>query len=172
MEDGCPTFFGKYRGTVANAIDPRGIGRIQVSVPDVLGAGKLAWAMPCAPYAGKNLGFYAVPPRDAHVWVEFERGDPDCPIWTGCFWGDGEGPAGLGPLAALKTVLKTDKFNLEIDNNPLAPSLKLEVQLGGVMGAASIEAGPGGLAIKCAGNRLEFGLDGIGINNPNLKVLK
>ena len=23
----------------------------------------------------------------AGVWIEFERGDPNYPIWTGCFWG-------------------------------------------------------------------------------------
>ena len=21
------------------------------------------------------------------MWIEFEHGDPDYPIWTGCFWG-------------------------------------------------------------------------------------
>ena len=28
-----------------------------------------------------------VPQIGAGVWVEFEQGDPDYPIWTGCFWG-------------------------------------------------------------------------------------
>ena len=42
-------FFGKYRGQVTNNIDPLQIGRVQVSVPAVLGDGSLSWAMPCTP---------------------------------------------------------------------------------------------------------------------------
>ena len=85
-------FFGKYRGTVANNIDPQMMGRVQVSVPSVLGEGQLSWAMPCVPYAGSGVGFFAIPPNGANVWVEFEAGDPDYPIWSGCFWGMGEAP--------------------------------------------------------------------------------
>jgi len=33
------------------------------------------------------MGVYMVPPIGAGVWVEFEHGDPDKPIWTGCRWG-------------------------------------------------------------------------------------
>jgi hypothetical protein len=28
----------------------------------------------------------------ANIWVEFEGGDPDYPIWVGCFWGTDELP--------------------------------------------------------------------------------
>ena len=35
-------FFGKYRGSVANNMDPMQQGRIQVSVPSVLGDGQLS----------------------------------------------------------------------------------------------------------------------------------
>ena len=69
------------------------LGRVQVSVPAVLGDGRLSWAMPCVPYAGSQVGFFAIPPVGANVWVEFEGGDPDYPIWSGCFWGTGEVPA-------------------------------------------------------------------------------
>jgi hypothetical protein len=172
MDDDCPTFFGKYRGTVTNPVDLQGLGRVQVSVPDVLGDGKLAWAMPCTPYGGDGVGFFAIPPKDAKVWVEFERGDPDYPIWTGCFWGLGENPAGLGPLAVFKTVLKTDKFNLEIDSNPALPGFKLEMTLMPPLGSASIATGPTGLEIKCGGNSIVLGPFSVDINKPNLTVLK
>jgi uncharacterized protein involved in type VI secretion and phage assembly len=33
------------------------------------------------------MGVYLVPPIGAGVWVEFEQGDPDYPIWAGCRWG-------------------------------------------------------------------------------------
>ncbi len=79
--------YGKYRGTVANNIDPLQIGRIQVMVPDVAGFVPGTWAMPCVPLAGINNGVFTVPIIGSGVWVEFERGDPDYPIWVGGYWG-------------------------------------------------------------------------------------
>ena len=80
-------YFGKYRGTVLNNVDPMQIGRIQVLVPDVSGVAPTSWAMPCMPYGGINAGMFAVPLPGTGVWVEFEQGDPDYPIWVGTFWG-------------------------------------------------------------------------------------
>jgi len=80
-------FFGKYRGTVVNNLDPMQIGRIQVLVPDVSNIMLSSWAMPCVPVAGIQTGIFTVPPISAGVWVEFEQGDPDYPIWVGGFWG-------------------------------------------------------------------------------------
>ncbi|HEY0408502.1 MAG TPA: phage baseplate assembly protein V [Pyrinomonadaceae bacterium] len=84
-------YFGKYRGTVMNNIDPEGVGRLLVTVPDVIGPGvPSSWAVPCVPLAGPTgppMGVYLVPPIGAGVWVEFERGDPNYPIWVGCRWG-------------------------------------------------------------------------------------
>ena len=80
-------FYGKYRGTVINNIDPLQIGRIQAIVPDVAGFFPSSWAMPCVPVAGINMGMFTVPSIGAGVWVEFERGDPDFPIWVGGYWG-------------------------------------------------------------------------------------
>lgn len=96
-------FYGKYRGTVVNNIDPLQIGRIMVIVPDVLNVTPGSWALPCVPVAGIQMGMFTVPPPGAGVWVEFEQGDPDFPIWVGCFWGTmAEVPlnAKLVPLAS------------------------------------------------------------------------
>jgi hypothetical protein len=80
-------FYGKYRGLVIENIDPEQIGRVLVQVPDVLGVIPSSWAMPCVPAAGIQAGCFVVPPIGSQVWVEFEQGDPDYPIWTGGFWG-------------------------------------------------------------------------------------
>lgn len=82
-----PKFYGKYRGMVLNNIDPMGIGRLQVQVPDVLGVSLTSWAMPCFPMSGPQHGFYGLPQIGAGVWVEFEQGNPDFPIWSGCWYG-------------------------------------------------------------------------------------
>ena len=81
------TFYGKYRGTVINNIDPLQIGRIQAMVPDFAGFVPGTWAMPCVPVAGINSGIFTVPIVGSGVWIEFERGDPDRPIWVGGYWG-------------------------------------------------------------------------------------
>jgi hypothetical protein len=80
-------YYGKFRGTVINNIDPLQIGRIQVMVPDVSALLPTSWAMPCVPIAGKQQGMFVLPQIGAGVWVEFEQGDPDYPIWVGGYWG-------------------------------------------------------------------------------------
>src|SRR3954468_14087478 len=106
-------YFGKYRGTVSNNIDPMQRGRVQVKVPAVLGDGSLSWAEPCVPYAGDQVGFFAVPPVGANVWVEFEAGDPDHPILAGCFWGAGQAP---GTKLPTTKVFKTDGITLTLED--------------------------------------------------------
>jgi len=121
-------FFGKYRGKVENNVDPMQLGRVQVSVPAVLGDGSMSWAMPCVPYAGPGVGFFAIPPVDANVWVEFEGGDPDYPIWSGCFWGVGEVPA-LPAVAEMK-VLKTDVGTITLNDLPGVSGITIETTTG------------------------------------------
>lgn len=82
-------FYGKYRGLVLNNIDPMQMNRLQVQVPDVAGLLPATWAMPCVPVAGIQNGMVALPMIGSGVWVEFEHGDADYPIWVGCFWGSG-----------------------------------------------------------------------------------
>lgn len=89
-------YYGKYRGLVLNNIDPLQKGRLLVQVPDVLALSTSSWAMPCVPIAGPQMGVYVIPIIGSGVWVEFEGGNPDYPIWTGGFWGSA---AEVPPLA-------------------------------------------------------------------------
>jgi uncharacterized protein involved in type VI secretion and phage assembly len=103
-------FFGKYRGMVINNVDPMQTGRVMVQVPEVLGPALSTWAMPCIPYAGMQSGVYYFPPIGAGVWVEFEGGDADYPIWVGGFWGSAaEIPvlASAGPPGVQRFVVTT-----------------------------------------------------------------
>lgn len=121
-------FFGKYRGKVENNLDPMDMGRLQVSVPAVLGDGKLSWAMPCVPYAGPGIGLFLIPPVGANIWVEFEGGDPDYPIWTGCFWATREIPA--KPAMADIKILKTDSGMITINDLPGVEGITIETTAG------------------------------------------
>jgi uncharacterized protein involved in type VI secretion and phage assembly len=121
-------FFGKYRGKVTATADPMHLGRIQVSVPAVLGEGRSSWAMPCVPYAGADIGLFTVPPVGSNIWVEFEGGDPDYPIWSGCFWGSNELPQNAKvPEPDKVQVFKTNGITLTLSNFGNTKGLTLEV---------------------------------------------
>ena len=79
-------FYGKYRGNVMENVDPLQTGRLLVQVPDVSNVLPSTWALPCLPFTGLQSGFFAVPEIGSQVWVEFEQGNPDYPIWVGGFW--------------------------------------------------------------------------------------
>jgi hypothetical protein len=79
-------FFGKYRGLVVDNHDPMQLGRIMAEVPDVLGTTPSTWALPCVPCALSAAPGSALPALGAQVWIEFEQGDKDHPIWSGCFY--------------------------------------------------------------------------------------
>jgi len=97
-------YFGKYRGTVASNTDPELRARLQAIVPDVLGTQSTTWAMPAAPFAGPGAGFVALPPVGAGVWIEFEQGDPDFPIWSGGWWGSAAELPVPAPAAGVNQV--------------------------------------------------------------------
>ncbi len=125
------TYYGKYRGKVTSTKDPLNLGRVQVTVPAIFGDGRQSWAMPATPYAGKDIGFFTVPPVGSNIWVEFEGGDPDYPIWSGCFWGEGELPQAARVSDPDKVqVLKTDGITFtwnNLDNKGLTIEVKSPV---------------------------------------------
>jgi uncharacterized protein involved in type VI secretion and phage assembly len=83
-------FYGKYRGFVADNADPKHLGRLRVRVPSLLGADVVTgWAMPCVAFGGaSDQGVLFIPEVDSGVWVEFEEGDLEFPIWVGTFWSE------------------------------------------------------------------------------------
>ena len=113
-------FYGKYQGIVVNNKDTDKLGRLEVKVPDVLGENKSGWARPCTPYAGKNVGLFLIPPIGTLVWVEFQQGDPDYPIWTGCFWAKKEEVPALESSERGNPdikILKTEFCTINLDDS-------------------------------------------------------
>jgi uncharacterized protein involved in type VI secretion and phage assembly len=106
-------FFGKYRGTVVDV--DSGTLRVKAEVPAVLGSVPTGWCMPCVPYAGKGVGMAFLPEVGAGVWIEFEAGDVSYPIWSGCYWREGETPADAAP--AVKVILTAGGSELKLDDN-------------------------------------------------------
>jgi type VI secretion system (T6SS) baseplate-like injector VgrG len=89
--------FGKYRGFVVDNQDSALLGRLKLRVPSLLGDDVVTgWATPCVPYGGAaGQGSLFIPERGAGVWVEFEEGDPEFPIWVGTFWSKPDGDSEL-----------------------------------------------------------------------------
>ena len=117
-----PQYFGKYRGTVINNVDPMQMGRIMAQVPDVSNVIPSTWAMPCVPFAGIQSGHFVVPAIGSGVWIEFEHGDADYPIWTGGYWGSAaEVPAlALAGVPGLQSIViqTTTQNTLMISDTP------------------------------------------------------
>ena len=142
-------FFGKYRGTVVQNVDPNGLGRILASVPAVSLLLPTSWCMPCYPIAGKKIGAYYAPQIGSGVWIEFEGGDPDKPIWSGCFYGTSVEMPGESP-----------------GTNPLLPNFVIQGQLQQRI-VISDEPGPrGGIILKAfSGASITVNDTGIYIDN-------
>jgi hypothetical protein len=167
-----PRFFGKYRGRVETNLDPFGQGRLQVSVPGVLGDARMAWAMPCSPYAGPGVGFFMIPPVGAQIWVEFEGGDPDYPIWSGGFWGTGETPSPApGPQQVAQKIIKTDCITLTLNDLPGGGGVTLDVASPAVAVPAKIEVTSAGIVLTVSSAKIEVTAAGVAINGDALRVL-
>ncbi|MDQ1443863.1 MAG: hypothetical protein QOI20_327 [Acidimicrobiaceae bacterium] len=142
-------FYGKYRATVLNNIDPMGIGRIQAFVPDVSAVLPSSWCMPCVPITGVQSGIHVVPAIGAGVWIEFEQGDPDYPIWVGGFWGS-----------------RADVPALAQAGVPGSPSIVLQTQTQNTLMISDAPGPAGGILIKArSGASISVSDTGIIIQN-------
>jgi uncharacterized protein involved in type VI secretion and phage assembly len=163
------TFYGKYRGVVTDNKDPLMTGRVKARVPDVMGDRETGWAMPCAPFGGSGVGFFALPTVGAGVWIEFEHGDPDYPVWSGCWFGSAaEMPPILLAPPYKKTLIKTEGgHSVLLDDTPGIGGITLETSGGQkvVMNATGVEITNGqGASIKLAGPQ-------VSINGGALEVI-
>ncbi len=128
-----PPYYGKYRGMVINNVDPLQQGRLQVQVPDVAGLLPTSWAMPCVPIAGPQNGMVALPVIGSGVWVEFEQGNPEYPIWVGCFWGS------AAELPALSRLTP-----------PAVPAITFQTPLQNGLTISDLPGPTGGIVLKSA----------------------
>lgn len=165
-------FIGKFRGQVTDNLDPLMLGRVRAKVPDVYGPdGESGWAMPCVPFAGSGFGFFAVPAVGSRVWMEFEHGDPEYPVWTGGFWGsvaDLPSEVLVPPPPSKKVMIKTEGgHSILLDDTPGLGGITLQTSGGQkfVMTSLGIEINDGqGAVIKFTGPQ-------VSINNGAIDVI-
>lgn len=158
-------YFGKYRGKVVNNVDPQKCGRVQVLCPHVLGPA-IGWAMPCLPFAGMLEGFFMMPTIGSNVWVEFEQGDPNRPIWAGGFWDIGQAP----PNAMLPTTrtIKTLATELTLDD---VLGIKLQVMPPAAPVPCTVSLGPTGIEITVGAASIKLDPARVTINDGALEVI-
>ena len=167
MQDDIRRFYGKYRGVVTDTADPSSLGRIKVTLEDFAGW-KDNWCMPCVPYAGKNVGWFVIPEIGAHVWVEFEGGDPDRAIWSGCFWEAGTIPATATPS---RKVWQTPTCTLVLDDlDGKAGQLEIDATIREGQ-TLKLRMDKGGIKLTAGTAVITMAVDdGITIEFPNAKV--
>jgi uncharacterized protein involved in type VI secretion and phage assembly len=143
--------WGKYRGTVVENQDVPPKGRLLVSVPGIVITN---WAMPCVPFASIYGGSFVRPEIGSNVWVEFERGDPDKPIWTGGWWGDAQIPFiaeqyNAEPAVSVMTI-ESASAGISVSDAPMAVGLNQpgNVNLKAGFGEVTIALSPTGVSIN------------------------
>ncbi|WP_437674827.1 phage baseplate assembly protein V [Sorangium sp. So ce131] len=151
-EDG-PRYYGLYRATVVNNVDPLQKGRIQVIVLGPGGPLPSTWAMPCMPFAGTQSGVYVVPTIGAGVWIQFEKGDPDYPVWIGGWWGS----AAEVPTMALA-------------GNPASPSIVLQTTGQNSIVISDIPGPAGGIMLRVGGSSVLINQTGISLIAPKVEI--
>lgn len=154
--------YGKYRGIVSDNQDPNSVGRIRARVPELLGSEQTGWALPCVPYAGDGQGLFAIPPKDAGVWIEFEAGDLSRPIWSGCWWQSGQVPDSAMPDQ--KVIKTTSGHSILLDD---AAGKVVITDKGGAtitMDSAAVEIVKGSSKVKMDGTKVT-------INDGALEVM-
>ena len=86
-------YYSTYRAFVIDNNDPEHMGRVKVSVPMVFSNDTTGiWAFPNGLWGGKNYGIGLLPEIGDMVFVEFEHGDMDYPIWQHGGYAKGEMP--------------------------------------------------------------------------------
>jgi uncharacterized protein involved in type VI secretion and phage assembly len=153
-------YYGKYRGTVTD-IDESTL-RIKAKVPSVLIDQETGWCMPCVPYAGDNVGFAFLPEKGSGVWIEFEGGDVSYPIWTGCYWRQGEIPSDATPTVKAIVTKAGHKILLDDDGGTITITDANENK---------ITLDSSGITLSRGSSTVEIGDSEVNVNDGALEVM-
>jgi hypothetical protein len=155
------TYYGKYRGLVSDVSDPENRCRIKATLPVLLDGEQCGWAMPVLPFAGDGHGMVMLPAVGSGVWIEFEAGNLDLPLWSGCWFADGQRPEPQGEKA--RVIVSENGHRIVLDDE--SDQIKL-VHSGG----AEIVLSGDGITISFQACKLEISGTDISLNNGLIKV--
>ncbi|NHZ80796.1 hypothetical protein F2P44_16165 [Massilia sp. CCM 8695] len=161
VERTATSYFGKYRGQVTDVDDPLGQGRIRATVPAVMHEHECDWALPAVPFAGAQHGMLMLPAIGAGVWIEFEAGNINTPIWSGTWWAEHEKPDDAEAQVRVIVSENGHKVVLNDKNDELTlthgsgPEIKLTATE---------------IILSCGQCELRISGDNISLNNGVIKV--
>lgn len=155
------TYYGKYRGVVTDVADPENRCRIRATVAAVLGEHACGWAMPAAPWAGDGHGVVMLPVVGSGVWIEFEAGRLDNPIWSGAWWASGQRPDPQGEKVRVIVSEKGHRIVLDDDKDEVIVSHG---------GGPSITLTGSEIVLACGSCELRIGASDVSINGGMVKV--
>jgi phage baseplate assembly protein gpV len=155
------TYYGKYRGIVTDVDDPDNLCRIRARVDNLLDGQETGWALPAAPFAGDGHGMVVLPAVGSGVWIEFEAGNLDLPIWSGGWWASGQRPDPQG--AKLRVIVS------ETGNQVILDDEQDEVRIVH-NGGPEIKISASEIVITVGVCELKIGATDISLNNGLIKV--
>lgn len=155
---------GAYLGTVVENDDPKKLGRVKVKVPELLDDVTTGWCLPSAPFAGKASGFYAVPPVESLVYVEWPAGDLSrIPRWTGAAWAEGDAIEGAGPTKVL--IVTPAGHRIELSDEQGSETLIVKAKSG-----AKVVLDRSGLKLEYGGHKMAITQSSISFNDGALTI--
>jgi phage baseplate assembly protein V len=152
-----------YSGVVVTPQDPKGLGRVKVSLPAFE---EERWARRASPAAGDRRGAWFVPDAGDEVLVAFEGGDARRPIVVGALWSQAQRP----PENNTERTLLRTKHGATIVLDDGTGS----VQVMDVNGNA-VKLAPDGITITCgskltvAANQVELDAGLVEVNSGMVK---
>lgn len=158
------SYFGKYRGIVTDVDDPNDQCRIRATVPAVLGEHPCGWALPSAPFGGDGHGFVMLPKVGSGVWIEFEAGRLDNPIWSGAWWAGGQRPEPRGAGVRVIVSEKGHKVILDDEAN------EVQVVHGDDLIPKVIRITDSEIVLTCGACEIKITNENISLNNGLIKV--
>lgn len=158
------SYFGKYRGIVTDVRDPNDQCRIRATVPAVLGEQACGWALPAAPFAGDGHGMVMLPKVGSGVWIEFEAGRLDNPIWSGAWWASGQRPEPRG--AGVRVIVSEKGHQVILDDE----ANEVKVVHGDALIPKVIRITDREIVLTCGACEIRISNESISLNDGIIKV--
>ena len=155
------SYYGKYRGIVSDIADPENRCRIKATLAGLLDGQDTGWAMPVLPFAGDGHGMVMLPVVGSGVWIEFEAGNLDLPLWSGCWFADDQRPDPQGEK--VRVLVSENGHKIVVDDDQ--DEVKI-VHSGG----AEIKLTSSGIELSYQACKIEISSTAISLNNGLIKI--